>query len=242
MQRNYKLIISIIALSVSSLCAFAQETVEYKDVILDGKPAKLNTATGEIMLVNSLETKKVESVPLKESIPETGVTESTTDFHIVKEGETLFKIANAYNTSLTALKKANNLETTLVNKGQWIRVRNLENGAASTVSASSNSIVDPDIHSVEKGQTLFSIARGYGITVNELKKQNGLNSDTIKIGLKLRVANFNTTRSQNSVWIVKKGDTLYGIALKNGTTVNTIKSLNGLSNDVISIGQKLKLK
>lgn len=257
MQRNYKLIISIIVLAVSSLCAFAQDTAEYKDVFLDGKPAKLNVVTGEVKLVNSKDKivkTKTDNIPQgsdKHNNPNISNEDSNSDFYIVKEGETLFEVSKAYNVSLTELKRANNLETTLISKGQKLRVRNLDavteritqvanNTASESYSESNNS----NIHSVEKNETLFSLARRYNLSVNELKRQNNLNSNLIVVGQKLRVRDFETSNEVDnlSVWIVKKGDNLYRIALNNGTTVEAIKRLNGLKSNTIKIGQKLQLR
>ena len=49
-------------------------------------------------------------------------------------------------------------------------------------------------------------------------------------------------KSQKGVYIVKRGDTLSGIAAKHGTTVSKLKKLNGLSSDRLQIGQKIKTK
>ncbi|WP_299124773.1 LysM peptidoglycan-binding domain-containing protein [uncultured Winogradskyella sp.] len=243
MQRNCKLIVSIIALALTSIGVFAQDEVEYKDVILDGKPAKLNVATGEITLVKP-ETKK--SVNLS-AVNEVSAAES--DFHVVKENETLLDISKNYNVSLTELKRANNLETTLIDKGQRLRVKNLDVHIDSIIQEESN--VSDESYSennnsnfyiVEKDDTLFSLARRYNLSVNQLKSINNLNSSLIYIGQKLRVTEFGSVDNSVSVWTVVSGDTLFSIAQKNGTSVDALKQLNGLTSNLIKVGQKLKLK
>lgn len=247
MQRNYKLIVSIIALTVSSLCAFAQDKVEYKDVVLDGKPAKLNVATGEITLVNPVEKKIVKTVKVAEPIEvvtEEADTETGSDFYIVKKGETLLKIANKFQTSLTALKRANDLETTLIDEGQWLKVKNLFGiTTSSDVPSNTNSTTNSKVHIVEKGQTLYSISRRYNTSVSALKTKNSLTSNTINIGQKILVSTGNRTQEAENVtvWAVSKGETLYSIARKNGITVAEIKRLNGLTGNIIRVGQKLQL-
>ena len=239
MQRNYKLIVSIIALAVVSLGAFAQEEVKYKDVILDGKPAKLNVVTGEITLVKPEIKTKVNTSDISE--------ESTdeSDFHIVKENETLLDISKKYKLTLTELKQANNLETTLIDKGQRLRVKNLGklNVLLDKPSIDSDNITS-NFHVVKKGETLYSLSKRYNLTVTELKNKNGLNTNLIKVGQKLRVRDFglNNEIDNISVWTVKKGDTLFSIAKKSGATVDAIKQLNGLSSNTIMIGQILQLK
>ena len=245
MQRSYRLIVSILVVILSGELSFAQEAV-YKDVILDGKPAKLNVKTGKITLVNS---KPSDNEPKASTSSNDAkeVIETNSDFYVVQKNETLLDIANRYNTSLTELKRINNLESTLVNEGQKLRVKNFENLEYTLVDSPSEPLVREaknEIHIVEEGQTLYSLANHYGLTINELKKHNGLTSNTIKVGQELRVANFepNDSKSDLLVWTVKKGDTLYSIAKAHGLTVEKLKNLNGLSGNLIKIGQKLQLK
>jgi LysM repeat protein len=231
-----------------SLGVFAQSEAQYKDVVLDGKPAKLNVATGEITVVNLTDKKKVEpSKTIEEYATEEASIKNPLDFYVVKEGETLLEIANRYNTSLTELKRVNNLETTLVNTGQHLRVRKLDsvsNTATQATTYTNDKTNNSNFHTVENGQTLYSLAKRYNLTLNELKTLNNLKSNLIKVGQKLRVRDFSSTNVLDhvSVWIVSKGDTLYSIASENGITVDTIKDLNGLTGNLIHIGQKLKLK
>lgn len=252
MQKNFKLILSIVIVLLAGALAFGQEAeVKYKDVVLDGKPAKLNVATGEITLVKPKPDKKANVSKADDF--EKDEEKINSDFHIVNENETLLDIANRYNTTLTELKRANNLETTLIDKGQKLRVRNFDGvkiedtkpevskqPLASMAKTESSS----DFHIVEEGQTLYSLANRYRLTVNVLKQQNGLRSSIIKVGQELRVANFNTNigNSDLSKWTVAKGDTLYSIAKKNGLSVEQLKSLNGLTSNLIKVGQVLRLK
>ena len=262
MQRNFKLILSIVVVLLAGALAFGQEKkIEYKDVTLDGKPAKLNVATGEITFVNPNDKKKPvkfdDFVAESEKAPRvltskkaiTHVKEESdldSDYYTVKEGETLLEIANRFGTSLTELKRVNNLETTLVDKGQKLKVKNF-NAKDFTLPNSEVKVVYENtsgFHVVEKGQTLYGLAKRYGTTVNQLKQQNGLTSDIIKIGQRLQIGNSDSVEELGhvSVWTVSKGDTLYSIAKKNGVTVEHIKNLNGLESNLIKIGQKLQLK
>jgi LysM repeat protein len=243
MQRNFKLVLSIVVVLLSGLLAFSQE-VEYKDVILDGKPAKLNVATGEITLVKP-EKKKIVIQENKDQSTDT--TESSDDYYITKEGETLFDIAKRFKVTMADLKKANNLETALFDSGQKLRVKNLDKPVEKdTIKASKKTFVpnNSEFHIVSKGETLYSIAKQYNLDLAELKYKNDLNSNLIKVGYKLRIKNYNSANATygDAYWIVSKGDTLYSIAKKSGTTVDTIKQLNALSDNTIYVGQKLKLK
>lgn len=94
---------------------------------------------------------------------------------------------------------------------------------------------------VKKGDSLWSIARKYGLSVAELKALNNLSSNTLHIGDTLLVSSVNSTDDNISdeYYTVKSGDTLWGIARKNNMSVNDLKSLNNLSSNNLSIGQKL---
>jgi len=114
-------------------------------------------------------------------------------------------------------------------------------------------------YKVEKGDTLYSISKKYQLTVAELRAANNLSDkDVLKAGQKLTIpeadistaAALSSTKqvetkskvSKTTTYTVVKGDTLYGIARKNGMTVPELLSLNNLDNNaVIKIGQKLKI-
>ena len=116
-------------------------------------------------------------------------------------------------------------------------------------------------YEVEKGDTLYSISRKYQITVAELRTANNLSeNDVIKVGQKLIIpdadigtaAALSSTKTAGSSasastaktveYVVAKGDTLYGIARKNGMTVADLMAINNLdSSAVIKVGQKLKV-
>lgn len=99
--------------------------------------------------------------------------------------------------------------------------------------------VSDSTYIVKKGDNLYSIAKKYNVTVNELKKENNLVSDNLSIGQILNIPMDEVVLINE--YIVKSGDSLYSIANKYNTTVNELKSLNNLSSNVLSIGQKLKL-
>lgn len=103
-------------------------------------------------------------------------------------------------------------------------------------------------HEVKKGETLYSISRKYGISVGELCSENNLStSAVIKTGQKLKIPTKNSSESKTSqkvektdTYIVKKGDTLYGIAKRFGISVETLTILNKMSgSNTIKVGQVL---
>lgn len=89
-----------------------------------------------------------------------------------------------------------------------------------------------NIYEVKKGDTLILIAKKYGSTAEALKQYNGLQSDMLLIGQKLRVP---------IMYKVAPGDTLWKLAEKFDSSVPTIKAANGLTADGLNTGQKLKI-
>lgn len=97
-----------------------------------------------------------------------------------------------------------------------------------------------DYYIVKKGDSLWSIANKYGITVKELKEINKLTSNTLKVGQTLKLTKNNEMIPEDYlVYKVKKGDSLWDIAKEYNTTVDTLKKINNLSNDKLTINQQL---
>ncbi len=152
--------------------------------------------------------------------------QATGDEYVVKKGDTLYSIARKYNTSVDNLKSINNITTDSLAIGQIIKLPSTSSTAG-------------DTYIVKKGDSLYSIARTYNTSVDKLKKINNLTSNALAIGQVLKLPSSNA--SENVVYTVKKGDSLYSIAREYGTTVDAIKKLNNITSNTLSIGQKLLL-
>ena len=120
---------------------------------------------------------------------------------------------------------------------------NWEDLAEAVVKALANYIGVPyslneesDYYVVKKGDSLWSIAKKYNMTVDELKSINNLKSNLLSIGQRLKIKE---SDDNQNIYIVKKGDTLYKIANMYGTTVDNLKALNNLKSNNLSIGKKL---
>ena len=96
---------------------------------------------------------------------------------------------------------------------------------------------ESDLYVVRRGDSLWSISKKYGISVDELKSLNNLSSNLLSVGQTLRVKGVPETN--NEIYIVKGGDTLYGIASRYGINVDDLRRYNNLSGNVLSIGQQL---
>ena len=182
---------------------------------------KYGITVDELKQINNL-SNNLLSVGQNLIIPTMDVNETT---YTVKKGDTLYTLANKFNTSVDNLKSINNLTTDTLSIGQILKI------PANNMEDSNNSYI------VKSGDTLYSIAKQYNTSVSDLKQINGLTSDILSIGQVLKIP----STSESIVYTVKKGDTLYSIAKEFGTTVNAITNLNNLSTTVLSIGQKLLL-
>ena len=96
----------------------------------------------------------------------------------------------------------------------------------------------PSTYTVKKGDNLYDIAKKYNTTVSELKTLNNLTTNNLSIGQILKLPS-EKNQEQSNIYIVKPGDTLYRIALQNNTTIDALKSLNNLTNNILTIGQTL---
>ena len=149
------------------------------------------------------------------------------DFYTVKSGDTLWKIANANQVSVDALKAANNLTSNSLTIGQVLKIPS----SGVTDQPSGNTYV------VKSGDSLYKIANQFNTTVSELQRLNNLSSNTLQIGQVLKLPS--STPVGGNTYVVKSGDSLYKIANQFGVSVSAIMNANNLSNSNLSIGQKL---
>ncbi len=147
--------------------------------------------------------------------------------YTVSRGDTLYSIARKFNTTVDNIKSLNNLANNTIVLGQNLKV------------PSYNSNNNSNSYIVSRGDTLYSIARKFNTTVDEIKRINNLTSNTLTIGQVLMIP---SNESNNYInYVVVNGDTLYSIAKKYNVSVDSIKSLNNLTNNFISIGQIIKI-
>ena len=158
MQKRYKTLFFLVILFGCKVQLQAQNKPVYKNVLLNGKPAKLNPATGEFILTASNGKDSIVNTRNRnnEQIPNNEL-----DYHTVLQGENLLIISKQYGLTLNKIKEENNLETTLVKVGQKLRIRNFSDFKKSK---------SKDFWVVSKGQTLYYISTQTGISVQALKR------------------------------------------------------------------------
>lgn len=150
------------------------------------------------------------------------------EIYTVKKGDSLWKIANKYNTTVEKLKSANNLKTITLSVGQKLVIPSIS--VSPEVS---------DTYIVQKGDSLWSIANKFNMTVSELKNLNNLTNNLLSIGQVLKIKD--SSNNGKTTYTVQKGDSLWVIANKYGITTEELKSYNNLKSNLLSIGQVLKI-
>lgn len=153
-----------------------------------------------------------------------------TNLYTVKSGDTLWSIAKKYNITVDELKKLNNLTSNTLRIGQKL-----------VVTEQAEEVPSKNIYVVKSGDTLYGIASRYGVSVQDLKNYNNLTSNNLSVGQMLKIPTSTGNKEDYTEYIVKSGDTLYGIASRYGITANELLNYNHLDSTVLSIGQKLKI-
>jgi membrane-bound lytic murein transglycosylase D len=175
----------------------------------------------------------------------------------VQAGETLQDIAQRMNVTALDLARWNNLDGYSVAEGQILVLRpNVKMSEETQVdyrnfmsnTGSSNS---PRTHIVIRGETLFSIARLYRLSVDSLISWNQLEGKPLMVDRKLylqRVSGVTQVKSSSNqpqydaYHFVQPGETLYSISRKYNITVEQVKSWNRLESNQIEVGQRLQVR
>lgn len=210
---------------------------------------------------------------------------SKTKYHTVKKGDNIGEISLKYGVSIAEVKKWNGLRSNNVMLGAKLKIVTSERVATTVVkkapkvikkeapetaiasnekTAKKEFIIpendtpkDSEYYIVEKGDNLGTIAKKYGVTVEQIKEWNNLEESKVLFGSKLKLirgenAPIETkaekaeqqiaTAASVRQYLVKKGDSLFSIAKKSGVTVENIKEWNDISNENIKPGMKLKIQ
>ena len=154
---------------------------------------------------------------------DTGVTE-----YVVRSGDTLWLLAQRFHTTVDAIKSLNGLTGNTLYIGQILKIP--------TAGASGGSYFE---YVVRSGDTLWLLAQRYHTTVDAIMNLNGLTGSSLSIGQILKIPSGGATPIPYFEYTVRPGDTLWLLARRYGTTVSAIKNLNGLSSDILNIGQIL---
>lgn len=198
--------------------------------------ARINNVTADKLRVG-----QVLTIPSK-----SGTNPSNMFIYTVQKGDSLYSIAKKYYTTVNDIIDINNLTNLTLQIGQKLRIPEKYTEGELTMPNFVN-------YTVKKGDSLYSIARNFNTTIDQIKKDNSLVTNTLSIGqvLKIRTRNEDNAIVEecfgeayvptDTTYTVQKGDSLYSISKKFNTTVDNIKKKNNLTSNVLSIGQVLKI-
>ncbi|ETR73541.1 MAG: Lytic transglycosylase catalytic [Candidatus Magnetoglobus multicellularis str. Araruama] len=165
-------------------------------------------------------------------------------YHRVRRGESLSTIARRYGVKVRDIKYANRLRSNRIVAGKTLKI---PGGGASKTKYRAKKI-SRSHHLVQRGDTLSSIAQQYGVNISDLRSVNGIRGNRIVAGTQLKIPGqvhhsrkSNKARYQIVTHRVQKGDSLWNLARKFGTTTRNIVRINNLSSTQLKIGQKLKI-
>ena len=198
--------------------------------------SKYNTTVENIKRLNNLKSNllnigqmlKIPSNEVIEVNPDVG---APINSYVVQYGDTLYSIASNNNIDVEELIKLNGLTDYELFVGQILKLPNLIE----------DEILAENEYVVQKGDSLYSIARKYNTTVNDIKDLNNLTSNLLNVGQILKIPGLKDESKNEYDYVVQKGDTLYSIARKYNITVDELKKVNNLNSNILSIGQKLKI-
>ena len=187
--------------------------------------------------------------------------------HVVQQGDSLWLIARQHGVTVRALAKANSLRSTAVLRvGSRLKIPGTAEPAAQKAASpaaeapkaaeakaaeaktAEAEAAEPATHFVRDGESLWTIARKYGTSVQALAAANGLRPESVlRVGRELTIPGEGSAESADEgprtrLYIVKSGDSLWEIARRHGTTVRSLAAANGLDADrVLRVGMTLQV-
>ena len=205
----------------------------------------------EVLAANEKAHKSEKETPLAET--------KTPEFYVVQKGDNLSNIAKKYAVSIDDLKKWNNLSNGNIALGFQLKLakENENDSVNPDADVASKIEYKTQEYVVVKGDNLGNIAKKHKVSTDDLKLWNNLTDNNIQLGSALIVAKTEVvvaekaTKKEKSAtkakvskehYYVQKGDSLYKIAKKYpGITISDIKKWNGISNENLKPGMKLKI-
>lgn len=198
--------------------------VSVDTIINDNVLPNNNLSVGQVLRLRVEDGEILECFGPDFDIPEEVVPSIT---YTVKAGDNLYNIAKQYNTSVSAISSLNNLPNNNLSVGQQLLIPISENQPSGS---------DGNTYIVQKGDSLYSIARRFGTSVSEITRLNNLSGINLSVGQSLVIPG---TSTGGNTYIVQRGDSLYSIARKFNVSVDSIKRKNNLSSNLLNVGQQL---
>lgn len=188
-------------------------------------------------------------------------------YYKVKKGDNLGEVAAKYDVSVAEVKKWNRIKGTNIGLGDNLKIiknervvttvrkevktdkavaENKPQTALVALDSKTNENQNTDgIYEVQKGDNLFSIAKKYNVSIEDLKKWNNLNDLNVQQGSKLALANtIENDKAEDSKFIeykVQKGENIISIARKYNVMVEQIREWNALESNILKAGTTINI-
>src|SRR5690242_18437789 len=155
--------------------------------------------------------------------------------HLVGEKETLFGLSKRYGVTITRILEFNPTADGGIEAGQLLKIPYVPKGRTQTAAGT--------IHKVQPKETLFSISRMYGVSIDEVKAWNNLKDNALSVGQDILIKKESDRQPQTQqvkmTHTVAAGETLYSIARQYNVTVDQIKQWNNLTSNDLKLSQTL---
>ena len=188
---------------------------------------KFNTSVNEIKRVNNLQNDNL-SIGQEIKIPSKEFEEEY-ELYTILPNDTIYSISKKNNISINDLLEYNALTSNDLIIGTTIKI------------PKKSSETKENIYIVKPGDTLYRVAKMYNISINDLMLANNLSSNILTIGEELVIPIKPVVENDFVVYEVQSGDTLYSIAKRYNTKVDTIKAYNNLINNILPVGLVLQI-
>ena len=169
-------------------------------------------------------------------------------FHTVRRGDTLSAIARLHGSTVSDIRQANGLRSTVIHPGQSLIVPRAGSAVNMPADPVQHRVADGGSYVVRRNDTLWDIARSFGVSVDRLCAANDLSPRRpIRPGQRLTVPGDRTAVAATPAWAgastytVRRGDTLYDIARRFGVSVSVLQRANGLRGSRINPGDVLQI-
>lgn len=152
---------------------------------------------------------------------------STIDAETIKvqSGDTLWKLSQKHDVSVSSIQEANNLSSTTLRLGQALYIPT----------------TNTTKYTVKSGDFLWSISQSFHTSVKQIQQANQLTSSNIYVGQVLTIPNANKTTT-STTYTVQSGDALWKIAQHYGVSIQHIIDWNQLNSTHLRVGQKLNIQ
>ncbi len=177
-------------------------------------------------------------------------TSANVNYYKVKSGDAISQIAEMYHVRVSSIRRWNHLRSNKIVAGKTLKIySDADVNDIESNSSDNSDETGPGYYKVRRGDTISRIAVEHNVSIKDIKKWNGLESNDITAGKKLRIASKGTVSSltksskqKGKTHIVARGETLYSISKDFNVPVSRLRALNNLASNRIIPGQEIRIE